>query len=80
VPFGPTEALLGTLAPDGTGIPLKWTDTPGISMAVPITMADGVTVKMINVTENPAVGDTEVWEIYNFTVGCASHPSPPGPL
>jgi len=72
VPFGPTEALLGTLAPDGTGIPLKWTDTTGVSTAVPVTMADGVTVKMINVTENPTVGDTEVWEIYNFTAD--AHP------
>jgi FtsP/CotA-like multicopper oxidase with cupredoxin domain len=30
-------------------------------------MADGVTVKMVNVTENPTVGDTETWELYNFT-------------
>ena len=30
-------------------------------------MADGVTVRAINVTENPIVGDTEMWEIYNFT-------------
>jgi len=72
VPFGPTEALLGTLAPDGTGIPLKWTDTSGASTPVPVTMADGVTVKMVNVTENPTVGDTEVWEIYNFTAD--AHP------
>ncbi len=40
--FGPTSALLGTLA-DG---PLKWGDS---------------------VTENPMVGDTEIWEIHNFT-------------
>ena len=72
VPFGPTEALLGTLATDGTGIPLKWTDTSGVSTPVPVTMADGITVKMINVTENPTVGDTEVWEIYNFTAD--AHP------
>jgi FtsP/CotA-like multicopper oxidase with cupredoxin domain len=72
VPFGPTEALLGTVANDGTGIPLKWTDTTGASTPVPVTMADGVTVKMINVTENPTVGDTEVWEIHNFTMD--AHP------
>jgi spore coat protein A len=76
VPFGPTEALLGTVADDGagnlTGIPLKWTDTTGASTPVPVTMADGVTVKMINVTENPTVGDTEVWEIHNFTMD--AHP------
>jgi len=72
VPFGPTEALLGTLASDGTGIPLKWTDTSGFSTPVPVIMADGVTVKMVNVTENPIVGDTEVWEIHNFTAD--AHP------
>jgi len=72
VPFGPTEALLGTVAPDGTVFPLKWTDTSGISMPVPVTMADGVTVKYINVTENPTAGDTEEWEIHNFTAD--AHP------
>jgi len=70
--FGPTEALLGTLAADGSGIPLKWTDTSGASRPVPVTMADGVTVKLINVTENPTVGDTEIWEIHNFTAD--AHP------
>jgi FtsP/CotA-like multicopper oxidase with cupredoxin domain len=69
VPFGPTEALLGILTPDGP-VPLKWTDTRGTD--VPVTMADGTTVKMINVTENPTVGDTEEWEIHNFTAD--AHP------
>ncbi len=72
VPFGPTEALLGIVANDGSGIPLKWTDTSGVSTAVPVTMADGVTMKMVNVTENPTAGDTEVWEIYNYTAD--AHP------
>jgi spore coat protein A len=45
-PFGPIAALLGTLNPDNTGNPLKWSDA---------------------ITENPAIGATEVWEIYNFT-------------
>ena len=70
-PFAPKEALLGLvdlMDPDApAGIPLKWTDTSGVSTAVPVTMADGVTVKMVNVTENPTVGDTETWELYNFT-------------
>jgi spore coat protein A, manganese oxidase len=44
-PFGPKEALLGTLA-GGEGIPLNWDDP---------------------ITENPAVGSTEVWELHNFT-------------
>jgi len=44
-PFGPKEALLGTLA-GGAGVPLGWDDA---------------------ITENPAVGATEVWEMHNFT-------------
>jgi spore coat protein A len=44
-PFGPKEALLGTLAGDA-GIPRGWDDP---------------------ITENPAVGATEVWELHNFT-------------
>ncbi len=44
-PFGPKEALLGTLA-GGAGVPRGWDDP---------------------ITENPAVGATEVWELYNFT-------------
>jgi spore coat protein A, manganese oxidase len=43
---GPVAALLGTVAPDGTGEPLGW-DAP--------------------ITENPAVGTTEVWEMHNLT-------------
>lgn len=45
--FGPTSALLGTLA-DG---PLNWGDS---------------------VTEDPVVGDTEIWELHNFTAD--AHP------
>jgi bilirubin oxidase len=43
---GPVAALLGTLAPDGSGTSLGW-DAP--------------------ITENPAVGAIEVWEMHNFT-------------
>jgi bilirubin oxidase len=50
-PFGPVEADLGTLNPDGTGNPLGW-DEP--------------------ITENPALGAIEVWEMYNFTAD--AHP------
>jgi FtsP/CotA-like multicopper oxidase with cupredoxin domain len=74
-PFGPKEALLGQVDLTGAapaGIPLKWTDTTGASTPVPVTLADGVTVKMINVTENPTLGDTEDWEMYNFTAD--AHP------
>jgi spore coat protein A, manganese oxidase len=44
-PFGPKEALLGTLA-GGAGVPLHWDDP---------------------ISENPAVGATELWELHNFT-------------
>jgi len=51
-PFGPTEALLGTLNADGTSTARLWAD---------------------DTTENvAAAGDTEVWEIYNFTAD--AHP------
>jgi hypothetical protein len=50
-PFDPTMALLGTLAADGSGIPMLW--------------ADGI-------TENPALGAVETWEIHNFTAD--AHP------
>jgi hypothetical protein len=69
-PFGPKEALLGQVDLTGAtpeGIPLKWTDTTGASTPVPVTLADGVTVKMVNVTENPTLGDTEDWDMYNFS-------------
>jgi bilirubin oxidase len=54
-PFGPLEAMLGTvqLDPSGApmGVPAMWHET---------------------ITENPAVGATEVWEIFNFTMD--AHP------
>jgi FtsP/CotA-like multicopper oxidase with cupredoxin domain len=71
VPFGPTEALLGVLNPDGTGTGLKWTDTSGVSTPLPVTLNNG-TVVTVNVTENPTLGDTETWEMYNFTAD--AHP------
>jgi FtsP/CotA-like multicopper oxidase with cupredoxin domain len=72
-PFGPLEALLGTVdlttpaAP--AGIPLKWTDDSGIDKLVPLV--SGATVR-VNVTENPALGAIENWDIYNFTMD--AHP------
>jgi FtsP/CotA-like multicopper oxidase with cupredoxin domain len=75
VPFGPEMARLGTVSGSGvaaTGVALGWQDDSGASTAVPVTMADGVTIRQVNVTENPAVGATEEWEIYNFTAD--AHP------
>jgi FtsP/CotA-like multicopper oxidase with cupredoxin domain len=73
-PFGPTEALLGTVTGSGVnavGNALKWTDTTGASTPVNVTLQSGATVT-VNVTENPTLGDTEDWEIYNFTAD--AHP------
>ncbi len=36
------------------------------STPVTVTLTSGAT-RQINVTENPTVGDTEDWDIYNFT-------------
>jgi FtsP/CotA-like multicopper oxidase with cupredoxin domain len=52
----PAEALLGTLAGDPNGTPRAWTER----------------LWMDPVTENPAVGATEVWELYNATAD--AHP------
>jgi FtsP/CotA-like multicopper oxidase with cupredoxin domain len=73
VPFGPKEALLGTvdLSGDPVGIPLMWTDESGLSEALEVSLQSGATVT-VHVTENPTLGDTEEWEIYNFTAD--AHP------
>jgi FtsP/CotA-like multicopper oxidase with cupredoxin domain len=67
-PFGPREALLGTVINPGisaTGNPLMWTDTSGTAKEVPLQ--DGETTVTVYVTENPTQGDIEEWSIYNFT-------------
>jgi FtsP/CotA-like multicopper oxidase with cupredoxin domain len=70
-PFAPKAAMLGTVdltvPATPAGVPLKWTDLSGASPTINVTMANGVTLRSVNVTENPGVGDTEEWEIYNFT-------------
>ncbi|HXV76204.1 MAG TPA: multicopper oxidase [Candidatus Polarisedimenticolaceae bacterium] len=75
-PFGPVAALLGTVSFDAEGeeaegMPLMWTDHSGVSQPVTVYKVDGTPVT-IHVTENPTVGATEEWEIYNFTAD--AHP------
>jgi FtsP/CotA-like multicopper oxidase with cupredoxin domain len=68
-PFGPTQALLGTVMGEGAtaeGRPVKWHDHMGIGTPVTVYKVDGTPV-VVNVTENPTLGATEDWEIYNFT-------------
>ena len=74
-PFGPTAAKLGVVnlanPAEPLGIVLPWEDTSGTSNPVQVTMADNVTKRTVNVTENPrilgGVAPIEEWEIYNFT-------------
>jgi spore coat protein A len=70
-PFGPREALLGTVNDPGTADPsgnaLKWTDdSDPNNIEAEYTLVNGDTA-IINVTENPTVDDIEEWNIYNFT-------------
>jgi FtsP/CotA-like multicopper oxidase with cupredoxin domain len=78
VPFGPTEAKVGTVTndPNGSGgfvgIPLMWADMTGVSKMVKVfTKSNGDPV-MAPVTEMPKLNDTEEWEIWNFTMD--AHP------
>jgi FtsP/CotA-like multicopper oxidase with cupredoxin domain len=75
-PFGPIEALLGTVdladPTNPVGNPLKWTDASDPdSKAINIILNNGTNV-VVNVTENPELGATEEWDIYNFTAD--AHP------
>jgi hypothetical protein len=71
-PYGPMVDLLGTVYEDPDdpnrqlGVPLRWTDDTGISKQVPIAMQDG-SIRFVGVSEYPALGETQDWEIYNFT-------------
>jgi FtsP/CotA-like multicopper oxidase with cupredoxin domain len=89
-PFGPLEALLGTVTcedadgnvtedpfdgecPEGSSVAgkaLKWT-APGEGVEKVVPLGNGSTVN-VWVTENPEVGATEEWEMYNFTAD--AHP------
>lgn len=61
----------GEDAAEPSGHALRWTDNTGASTPVDVRMANGDIIQ-IKVTENPTVGDTEEWAIYNFTVD--AHP------
>jgi len=76
VPFGPTEALLGTVNDPGetyaTGNPLKWTDDTDLdNITKLVTLESGATLN-VDVTENPELNSIEEWDIYNFTAD--AHP------
>lgn len=72
VPFGPKAAKLGTVSADPVtgapiGVPRNWDDMGTGSIMTTVNLQNGG-MKMVSVTENPTVGSTEQWDIFNFTV------------
>jgi FtsP/CotA-like multicopper oxidase with cupredoxin domain len=73
VPFGPTAAFLGlvdlTDMNEPAGISVMWTE-PGMGVEKSVQVPSGPV--SVWVTENPPLGATEEWDIYNFTMD--AHP------
>jgi len=67
--FGRLQPLLGTAEPatDYQGNPIDWPDEPMYVNAGLTGQMEGSIGWHSPTTENPALGDTEVWEIYNAT-------------
>ncbi len=67
--FGRLQPLLGTAEPatDYLGNPINWPNTPEYVNAGLVGQMEGAIAWHSPTTENPALGDTEIWEIYNAT-------------
>jgi FtsP/CotA-like multicopper oxidase with cupredoxin domain len=67
--FGRLQPLLGTAEPatDYLGNPINWPDTPEYVDAGLVGQMEGSIAWHSPTTENPALGETEIWEIYNAT-------------
>jgi FtsP/CotA-like multicopper oxidase with cupredoxin domain len=67
--FGRLQPLLGTAEPatDYLGNPINWPNTPEYVNAGLVGQINGSVAWHSPTTENPALGDTEIWEIYNAT-------------
>jgi spore coat protein A len=68
--FGRLQPLLGTAEPatDANGDPIYWPNTqPYIDAGLAGNQMQGAIPWHSPTTENPAVGATEIWEIYNAT-------------
>lgn len=67
--FGRLQPLLGTAEPatDYQGNPINWPNTPAYADAGLVGQMQGSVAWHSPTTENPALGSTEVWEIYNAT-------------
>jgi FtsP/CotA-like multicopper oxidase with cupredoxin domain len=72
--FGRLQPLLGTAEPatDYQGNPVNWPNTPDYANAGLVGQMEGAIAWHSPTTENPALGDTEVWEVFNVTGD--SHP------
>jgi FtsP/CotA-like multicopper oxidase with cupredoxin domain len=67
--FGRLQPLLGTAEPatDHLGNPINWPATAEYANAGLVGQMQGSIAWHSPTTENPALGDTEIWEIYNAT-------------
>ena len=67
--FGRLQPLLGTAEPatDYAGNPIMWPTTPAYANAGLVGQMEGAIAWHSPTTENPALGDTEIWEVYNAT-------------
>jgi FtsP/CotA-like multicopper oxidase with cupredoxin domain len=67
--FGRLQPLLGTAEPatDYLGNPINWPNTQPYIDAGLTGQMEGAIAWHSPTTENPALGDTEIWEIYNVT-------------
>ncbi len=67
--FGRLQPLLGTAEPatDYLGNPINWPNTPEYVNAGLVGQMEGAIAWHSPTTENPALGSTEIWEIYNAT-------------
>jgi FtsP/CotA-like multicopper oxidase with cupredoxin domain len=67
--FGRLQPLLGTAEPatDYNGNPINWPNTADYINAGLVGQMEGSIAWHSPTTENPKLGDTEIWEIYNAT-------------
>jgi FtsP/CotA-like multicopper oxidase with cupredoxin domain len=67
--FGRLQPLLGTAEPatDQAGNPINWPNTPEYANAGLVGQMEGSIAWHSPTTENPALGSTEEWEIWNVT-------------
>ncbi len=67
--FGRLQPLLGTAEPatDFANTPINWPATPVYSNVGLVGQMEGSIAWHSPTTENPALGDTEEWEIWNVT-------------